>query len=119
MKTDFRLVRQTLEARLKEATSHSGLTDSIRIQQAADPIDMTQDAAERDLAVQILDRGSALARHLRSAIKRIDEGSYGICAQCEEEIAPKRLCVIPWADLCIHCQERQEGSALEEYPKAA
>jgi DnaK suppressor protein len=79
-------------------------------QQLADPVDMTQDAAERDIAVQILDRESTLVRRLRSAIGRIDDGSYGICLECEEEIAPKRLKAIPWAELCIGCQERADAS---------
>jgi DnaK suppressor protein len=67
---------------------------------------MTQEAVERDVAVQILDRESTLVRRLRSAIDRIRDGSYGACLQCEEEIADKRLKAIPWAELCIDCQER-------------
>jgi len=108
---DLRLVRQALEAQLKEAPSNKTLGHSIHIQQAADPIDMTQQAAERDFAVQILDRGSKLVRRLRSAIDRIDDGSYGLCLECEEEIAPKRLKAIPWAELCIHCQEKADNSS--------
>ena|SRR5579871_3819787 len=119
MKANLRLVRQNLEARLQEATSHSGLADSIRVQQAADPIDMTQDAAERDLAVQILDRGSAVARQLRAALERIDGGSYGLCVHCEQEIAAARLRAIPWAESCIRCQEQLEESSLAQSRRAA
>ena len=63
---------------------------------------------DRELAVQNLDRESTLARQLRSAIQRVDEGSYGVCLQCEEEIAPNRLKAIPWAEFCIRCQEQAE-----------
>ena len=127
MKADLKPVREILESQLKKAASTRVLDDSIRIQQHADPVDMTQEAAERDVAVQILDRESALARRLRSAIDRIDDGSYGICLQCEEEIAPKRLKAIPWAELCIQCQEKADGfttqrqriPALEEGTEAA
>ena len=110
MKADLKPVREILESQLKKAASTRLLDDSIRIQQLADPVDMTQEAAERDVVVQILDRESALARRLRSAIDRIDDGSYGICLQCEKEIAPKRLQAIPWAELCIQCQEEAEDS---------
>jgi DnaK suppressor protein len=72
---------------------------------------MTQEAVERDLAVQILDRESTLVRRLRSAIDRIWAGSYGICLECEEEISPKRLKAIQWAGLCIDCQERADDLA--------
>ena len=118
MNADLKLVRQILESRLEEATCSRGLGDSIVIQQFADPIDMTQEAAERDVAVQILDRESLLARRLRSAIDRIKGGAYGICLQCEEEIAPKRLKAIPWAELCIHCQERSDDLANQTEPIA-
>jgi len=107
---DLRLLQQILEAQLKEATAGRRLGDSIRIQQVADPLDMTQEAAERDLAVELLDRGSVLVRRLRAAIDRIQDGSYGICLHCEEEIAPKRLKAIPSAELCIGCQELADHS---------
>ena len=58
--------------------------------------------------VQILDRESVLARRIRSAIDRIEGGAYGICLECEEEISPRRLNALPWAELCIHCQERAD-----------
>lgn len=113
MKADLRLVREILESRLKEVACYRGLGDSILIQQFADPVDMTQEAAERDVAVEILDRESTLVRRLHSAIDRIEEGAYGICLECEEEIAPKRLKAIPWAELCINCQERADESGSQ------
>jgi RNA polymerase-binding transcription factor len=116
MNTELKMIRQTLESRLKQAAGSYGLSDSIHIQQLADPADVTQEAAERDVAVQIIDRESALARHIRAAIDRIDDGSYGICLECEEEIAPKRLKAIPWAELCIDCQERADGSGDRNAP---
>jgi DnaK suppressor protein len=127
VKVDLKQIEQMLESRLKEAGYSRGLSDSIHIQRVADPVDMTQEANERDLAVQILDRESALVRRLRSAIDRIHDGSYGICLRCEEEIAPMRLKAIPWAELCIHCQERadalasqrERGAAFENLTEAA
>jgi DnaK suppressor protein len=109
--TDLKQVRRILESHLKEATSSRELSESIRIQQVADPADMTQEAAERDVTVQILDRESILFRQLRSAIDRVDDRSYGVCLHCEEEISQKRLNAIPWAELCISCQEQTDGLA--------
>jgi DnaK suppressor protein len=112
---NLKLIREQLDSQLKKAGSSRAAGESIRIQQVADPIDMTQEALARDMAVQILDRESTLVRRLRSAIERIDDGSYGICLECEEKIAPKRLKAIPWAELCISCQERTETSeALQQ-----
>ena len=111
MHTSLKSVRQLLESRLKEATQRDGSRESIRIQQVADPVDMTLQAAEREMAMQGLDRRAGLVRQLRSAIDRIEDGTYGICRECEEEIAPKRLRAIPWAELCIQCQDAADRSA--------
>ena len=104
------LFRQVLNSKINEAIATTGLRDSIRIQQVADPIDMTQQAAERELAMENLHRGAVLVRQLRSAMERFDDGSYGICLQCEEPISPKRLKAVPWAELCISCQETADQS---------
>ena len=101
-------VRRMLESRLKGALPTRGLREAIHVHHAADPLDMTQQAADREVAVQTLDRESTLARQLRSAIQRVDDGSYGLCLQCEEEIAPNRLKAIPWAEFCIRCQEQAD-----------
>jgi RNA polymerase-binding transcription factor len=124
---DLKQFRQQLESQLEKSGYSRTAGDSIRVQQLADPIDMTKEAVDRDIAVQILDRETALIRRLRSAIDRIDDGSYGICPECEEEIARKRLKAIPWAELCISCQERvdvskplRQGRAIfEDLTKAA
>ena len=113
IKTDHSMAREILEAHLKAASSSHRFGDSIHIQQVADPLDMTQEAAQRDVAVQLLDRESALARRIRSAIGRTSDGSYGLCLDCEEEIAAKRLKAIPWAELCIVCQEKADGQASQ------
>jgi len=114
MNADMNLVRQRLESQLRETPSTRELRESIRIHQVADPVDMTQQAAEREMAVHRLDHESVLARRVRSAIERLNDGSYGICLHCEEEIAPKRLKAIPWAELCIQCQETADRSAIRK-----
>jgi DnaK suppressor protein len=111
VKKNFESARQILESQLKEAAPTQGLRESIRIHQVADPVDLTQQAADREMAVHNLDRDSALMRRIRSAIERVNNGSYGVCLECEEEIAPKRLKAIPWAELCIQCQETADSQA--------
>lgn len=53
-------------------------------------------------------RGRDLVR-VEEALKRLNDGEYGYCADCDEEIAPKRLEVDPAAALCIKCASRSEG----------
>ena len=44
-------------------------------------------------------------RMVRAALDRLEDGQYGICAECGEPIPPKRLQAIPWAQYCVTCQE--------------
>lgn len=46
-----------------------------------------------------------LLREIADALHRLDQGSYGICMECEEPISPKRLDAVPWARFCVACQE--------------
>lgn len=42
------------------------------------------------------------------ALRRISKNEYGICANCQDEMQPKRLDAVPWAKHCISCQEKKE-----------
>ena len=46
-----------------------------------------------------------LLREISDALQRIEQGSYGICLECEEPISTKRLDAVPWARYCVTCQE--------------
>jgi DnaK suppressor protein len=46
-----------------------------------------------------------LLREIGDALRRIDQGAYGICMECEEPISAKRLDAVPWARFCVTCQE--------------
>ena len=52
-------------------------------------------------------------------LRRIDEGSFGVCLHCEEDISPKRLAAVPWTAFCIRCQEvadrNQAGDGSESF----
>ncbi len=110
MKSNRQAVRRVLESRLNAALPTRGLRESIHIHQVADLLEVTQQAADREVALASLDRESTLARQLRSAIQRLDDGLYGVCPQCEEEIAPNRLKASPWAEFCIRCQENADST---------
>jgi DnaK suppressor protein len=46
---------------------------------------------------------------IEEALARIEKGSYGICRDCGEPIAPARLNAIPWTRVCISCKEKQSS----------
>jgi DnaK suppressor protein len=51
---------------------------------------------------------------VNEALQRVEDGTYGVCVSCENEIQQKRLEAVPWTRHCISCQERQEEGLLEE-----
>jgi len=94
----------------KQAELSGGLRnrDEILIEKTPDALDEVQLAGERELAIRNLDREANLLRNVRTALFRINDGSYGVCLHCEEDIKVKRLDAVPWAGFCIHCQEARD-----------
>jgi RNA polymerase-binding transcription factor len=108
-KKELATFRMILEARIAELEPGIRQRDSITIERSSDQLDELQRASERDLAISNIDRGSKQLRNARAALRRIHDGSFGICEECEEKIHVKRLAAIPWASLCIQCQEALDG----------
>ncbi len=104
-KNELEKYKMVLEAKKAQIDASLRNRDEIAIEKTADAIDEVQLAGERELAIRNLDRGSILLRNVRAALARVEDGSFGTCLHCEEEISPKRLNAVPWAPYCIRCQE--------------
>ena len=57
-------------------------------------------------------RARACCSMVDEALVRIEKRRFGVCASCEEEMNAKRLEAVPWARLCLSCQEKQESGQL-------
>jgi RNA polymerase-binding transcription factor len=112
-KTELNKFKKILEAKQEELERVVRNRDAITIEKSADALDEVQHAAERELAIRNLDRESNLLRNVRSALRRIEDGSFGVCLHCEEEISPKRIAAVPWTALCIQCQEQADRNREE------
>ena len=112
-KSELEKYRTALEEKKAEIADALKNREDIAIEKTADAIDEVQLAGERELAIRNLDRESGLLRKVRAALARIQDGSYGICMHCEEEISPKRLKAVPWAPFCIRCQELADRHEFE------
>jgi DnaK suppressor protein len=77
----------------------------IAVQRVSEPMDQIALACERSLALNRLEWSSFLTRQVSEALKRMDDGTYGLCLQCDRPIAAKRLAALPWAAFCVACQE--------------
>jgi DnaK suppressor protein len=59
----------------------------------------------RDLSYQLSASEREILRRIDSALDRIDKGTYGKCSSCDKQVQKARLEAVPWAVLCIECQE--------------
>ena len=118
-KSELNKYRNVLEAKQADLIHMMRNRDGIAIEKSADAFDEVQYATERELAIRNLDRDSNLLRNVRAALGRIEDGSFGVCQHCEEDISPKRLAAVPWTPFCIQCQEmadrNQAGDASENF----
>ena len=113
------LAKQVLESKLSEITNPAGWRDSIAVGTSADPTDTTQQIGEREMASRSLSRNASLVRDLRAALNRVAAGTYGVCIDCVELIAPKRLAAVPWTPRCLSCQNDLESAGIEDQRLAA
>ena len=97
-----------LQARARDLARSLAERHQITVETSADEFDESLHAAGRELSAQALAERSRLLRNVEAARDRIRDGTFGSCLGCEEEIPLKRLQAIPWADLCISCQEMAE-----------
>ena len=91
--------KAALETALREALGNSILREELEIEHLADPLDQVRSSTDREIAVQRLDGHARMVREVRSALERIEHGTYGSCEQCEEPIGKRRLDALPWARL--------------------
>ncbi|WP_298271696.1 TraR/DksA family transcriptional regulator [Geobacter sp.] len=73
-----------------------------------DIYDQASSERDRELGLLLNDRERDKLRQIDEALLRIEDGEYGICEECEEEIPLGRLKVMPFARFCVRCQSEME-----------
>lgn len=103
--TEIMRYRESLQGMLNELASERRQNVADLSHNLADPAD--QAAQESDLNVSLLmqERSRLVAGEVRDALRRIEEGTYGWCEECGEDIDPRRLAAVPAARYCRDCQE--------------
>jgi RNA polymerase-binding transcription factor DksA len=108
-------------ARLRLLSLRSSLSCSHRtadrpiLERYADQMDQTVAMGVAERAAVEREREVQLLRQIDDAILAIDQGTYGVCEDCEEPISEKRLTAVWWAKRCKGCQEKVEE--VEEQAK--
>ena len=105
-------IRQRLSAeyeKLIKSINRSRLAaEEIQLENTEDESDLASISHDRDLLYNLHEGGFTRLRFIQDAIKAIDRGQYGECTHCGNDINEKRLDAVPWATMCISCQEAAE-----------
>lgn len=75
---------------------------------AQDVGDKAESSYTKEFLLSLSDAERKQLSLIEGALKRIERSDYGICQSCGADIGKKRLDVVPWAPLCIVCQQREE-----------
>ena len=70
--------------------------------------DVATDTYDREFSLGLASNDRELLYELDDALKKIDEGTFGICEECKSLITKVRLKAVPYARLCVKCQKRKE-----------
>ena len=74
---------------------------------SGDWIDQSSQESDLHVRLALKQTDSKLLRAVEEALLRLDSGTYGICTECEEDVAEVRLDAVPWTRVCIQCKEKQ------------
>jgi DnaK suppressor protein len=77
-----------------------------------DIADKASNSYTKEFLFSLSNTERSLLHEVDDAIARIEARRYGVCAACEEDMNTKRLEAVPWARLCLACQEKQESGQL-------
>lgn len=103
--------RQVLHDEMRNLLGEAGKTvsemtaDNVNF---PDPTDRATQESDRNFELRIRDRERKLINKIKEALERIDQGEFGICELCGEEISEGRLKARPVTTLCIDCKIEEE-----------
>ena len=111
-KKDVEYFKEFLNDRLQELLSHadntvSGMTTPK--ENFPDPTDRASLESDRNFMLRIRDRENKLIKKIKTALDRIETGTFGICEKCGEDISVKRLKARPVTTHCIDCKTKEEA----------
>ncbi len=105
--------RERLEAELQEIENRTArISEGDRASELSayedHPADLASETFEREKDLAISESVEGLLNQVLIALEKVDRGTYGICDACARPIKTARLNVLPFATLCVECQDRIE-----------
>ena len=106
--TDLQEIRARLRAELDRLQGNESRSTSRRDGRNLDRDDLAHNFSARERQRALRGVETAKMTQIETALARIDQGTYGLCARCGEVIDPGRLEIMPYAVFCVQCQQAQE-----------
>ena len=104
--TNLCRLKKTLEAiSVGAALRLTHIRNDVAVERSPDALEGMQFTNDRQVARMTSNWDSHLLQMVRSALSRLEAGTYGTCVACEQPIPKKRLEAVPWTPFCIACQE--------------
>lgn len=105
-------LEQERDARLAQVERlRNEAADDAWNQPKPDETDQGSEAVERERLRSLAERSHDDLQAIEAALKRMDDGTYGVCVDCGEPIAPARLNARPEAATCVDCQQRRRRTS--------
>ncbi len=112
---DIQFFRDMLNAMLEEILQKGqatidDMTETVEVY--ADPADRATAESDRAFTLRLRDRERKLIKKITQALQRIEDGEYGVCVDCGDDIGIARLKARPMTTLCINCKSKQEEDEM-------
>jgi DnaK suppressor protein len=88
--------------------------DDIKVENTEDEGDLAIISHARELFYNLQEGDFARLRSIEEAMEALDRGQYGECIRCDDDINEKRLEAVPWATMCVRCQEEADMEASSQ-----
>lgn len=111
-KSDLKKFKDILEDRRHQIISQAATVKepvyTIDVEDLPDEVDLASSESNQSMNIRLRDREQTLLKKINKALEKIEDGSYGVCENCGDDISIRRLEARPVTDLCIRCKEEQE-----------
>ena len=99
------LSQMTDEALRRDNNGGTGNLSNVPLHMA----DLGTDNYDQEFTLELIENEQSTLELVNEALRRMDKGTYGLCAECSEPISKPRLQAIPYATHCIRCARKLEG----------
>jgi len=108
IKDTRRRLSSEYENLIKSINRNRLAAEQIKLENTEDEGDLATISHDRELLYHLHESDFQQLRCIQEAMKALDRDRYGDCVRCGEDINEKRLLAVPWATMCIRCQEETE-----------